>query len=256
MRNHLRNISALAGKELGGYFGSPIGWVVMALFALLFGRFFIIFLNSYVTNSMQAQPGQAMNVNMYLVRPLLSNASVILLFVLPMVTMRAYSEEKRSGTIELLLTAPLTDVEIILGKFIGAMGLYLATLGVTMVYMLMLFIWGNPEWRPMLVGYLGLFLMGGCFVSVGLFFSSLTKNQIVAGVGTFIVSLLLWIIGWSAESAGPTLGPILTYLSITDHFEDFTKGVLDTKHLVYYLSFMSFGLFLTAKSVDSERWRG
>jgi ABC-2 type transport system permease protein len=173
-----------------------------------------------------------------------------------MITMRTYSEEKRSGTIELLLTSPLTDLEIIVGKFLGALGLYAAMLAVTVPYVGILFYYGNPEWRPLVSGYLGLFLLGACFVAMGLFISSTTKNQMVAGAATFIVFLFFWIINWFSESAGPTFGPILSYLSITEHFDDFGKGVIDTKHVIFYLSFVAFGLFLSLKSVDSERWRG
>jgi ABC-2 type transport system permease protein len=173
-----------------------------------------------------------------------------------MVTMRTYSEEKRSGTIELLLTSPLTDLEIILGKFVGAIGLYAGMLLVTMVYVAILFFYGNPEWKPVISGYIGLFLLGSCFIAMGLFISSLTKNQMVAGAASFIVFLFFWIINWFSDSAGPTVGSILSYLSITEHFDDFGKGIIDTKHIIFYLSFISFGLFLTLKSVDSERWRG
>ncbi len=180
-----------------------------------------------------------MNVNEQLIRPVFLNASVILLFVLPMITMRTYSEEKRSGTIELLLTSPLTDFQIIIGKFLGAMALYAAMLAVTLIHMAVLFVFGNPEWKPIATAYLGLLLMGGCFVSVGLFISSLTRNQIVAGMITFAVFLMLWVINWIASFTGPTAQPVLNYLSITDHLDDFTKGVIDTKHLVYYLSFIS-----------------
>jgi len=197
-----------------------------------------------------------MNVNERLIRPLLQNASVLVLFLLPMITMRTYSEEKRSGTIELLLTSPVTDAEIILGKFVGAVGLFAALLGVTVLYVGVLFGLGDPEWRPVLSGYLGLLLLGSCFLSMGLFISSTTKNQMVAGAATFVIALMFWIINWFADSAGPTIGPILNYLSITQHFDDFAKGVIDTKHVVFYLSFIAFGLFLTLKSVDSERWRG
>jgi ABC-2 type transport system permease protein len=170
--------------------------------------------------------------------------------------MRTYSEEKRSGTIELLLTSPVTDVEIILGKFLGAFTLYAAMLAITLVHMALLFSYGNPEWKVVVTGYVGLLLMGGCFISVGLLISSLTKNQIVSGMVTFAVFLLLWVINWPASFAGPTMQNVLNYLSITDHFDDFTKGILDTKHLVYYFSVMAFGLFLTARSVDTERWKG
>jgi len=181
---------------------------------------------------------------------------VIILFIMPMITMRTYSEEKRSGTIELLLTSPITDVEIILGKFFGAMGLYIAMLAVTLVYMAILFIFGNPEWKPLVAAYLGLLLMGGAFIALGLLISSTTNNQIVAGVISFVVFLLLWIVGWFGDSAGPVFGPLTSWLSITEHFDDFSKGIIDTKHVLYYLSLITFGLFLTAKSVDTERWRG
>jgi len=259
MASSIRNILALAGKELRSYFASPIGWVILGLFSILFAWFFNAFLNMFVQQSMQAQLGggaQPMNINMFMIRNLLGNINIILLFVVPMMTMRTYSEEKRSGTMELLLTSPLTDLQIITGKFLGVMGFYAALVLVTLVDMSLLFVYGNPEIKPIIAGYIGVFLMGGCFVAIGLFISSLTKNQIVAGVGTFMVLLLLWIVNWMAEGAGPTANAILSYLSITEHFDDFAKGVIDTKHIVYYLSVITFGLFLTAKSVDSERWRG
>jgi ABC-2 type transport system permease protein len=207
-------------------------------------------------NQFGMQGPQSMNVNQQLIRPLLQNVLILILFLMPMVTMRAYSEEKRSGTIELLLTSPLTDFQIILGKFFGAMALYGVMLLVTLIHLGLLFVYGTPEWKPILTAYIGLLLMGGCFISLGLFISSLTKNQIVAGFLTFATFLMLWIINWLGESSGPTTRDVLNYLSITEHFDDFARGIIDTKHVVYYLSFITFGLFLTAKSVDSERWRG
>jgi ABC-2 type transport system permease protein len=258
----MRNVLAIASKELKSYFSSPIGWVLMGVWSLLYGYFFVAIMQFFVRQSMQmnqfgAQGPQAMNVNQQLIRPLVAqNLPILVLFLLPAVTMRTYSEEKRSGTIELLLTSPLTDLEIILGKFFGAMALYSALLGVTLIHVGILFAYGRPEWKPIVTVYLGLLLLGGCFVSVGLFISSLTKNQIVAFVATFGVFLMLWVITWIGSFSGPTVDKLTQYLSIIDHFDDFGKGVLDTSHLVYYVSFITFGLFLTAKSVDSERWRG
>ncbi|MGE0042910.1 MAG: ABC transporter permease subunit [Vicinamibacterales bacterium] len=254
----MRNVLTIGGKELRSYFASPTGYIVIGFFALLYGYFFYALLAFFERQSMQMmQMGpQTMNVNQMLIGPLLMNASVIALFVLPMITMRTYAEEKRSGTIELLLTSPVTDWQIILGKFFGAMGLYAAMLAVTLIHIGVLFLYGNPEWKPIATGYLGLLLMGGCFISVGLLISSATKNQIVAGMVTFAVFLLLWVINWIGSFVGPTAQAVLQYLSITDHLDDFAKGVIDTKHLVYYVSFIAFGLFLTAKSVDTERWRG
>jgi ABC-2 type transport system permease protein len=253
------NVIAIAQKELKGYFASPIAYVVIGFFALMFGYFYYALLVFFQQQSMQAGGfggPEALDVNQQLIRPVFLNASVIVLFVLPMVTMRTYAEEKRSGTIELLLTAPLTDVQIILGKFFGAMALYAAMLAVTVVHVAVLFLFGNPEWRPVVTGYLGLLLMGGCFVATGLLISSLTKNQIVAGMVTFAVFLMLWVINWVASFQGPTAQAILNYLSVTEHLDDFTRGILDTKHLVYYLSFITFGLDLTVRAVDTERWKG
>jgi len=136
------------------------------------------------------------------------------------------------------------------------MALYATMLAVTLIHIGILFVFGKPEWKPIATAYLGLLLMGGCFISVGLLISSMTKNQIVSGMVTFAVFLLLWVVNWIASFTGPTTQSVLNYLSITDHFDDFTKGILDTKHLVYYFSVMSFGLFLTARSVDTERWKG
>jgi ABC-2 type transport system permease protein len=253
----MRNVLAIAHKELRSYFSSPMAYIIIGFFALPFGVFFYLYLDAFVRQGMQmAEMGGAMNVNQQVIRYVLQNASVIILFIMPMITMRTYSEEKRSGTIELLLTSPVTDLEIILGKFFGALGLYVAMLLVTLLYIAILFVYGSPEWRPLVACYLGLLLMGGAFLSLGLLISSTTNNQIVAGIISFIVFLMLWIVGWFADTAGPTMGAITRYLSITEHFDDFSKGIIDTKHVIYYLSLITLGLFLTAKSVDSERWRG
>jgi ABC-2 type transport system permease protein len=254
----MNNILAIANKELRSYFASPIAYIVLGFFALLFGWFYVTILNYFVKSSMQMNQfgPQSMNINQQMIRLLLQNVTVLLLFVLPMITMRTYSEEKRSGTIELLLTSPLTDFQIIMGKFLGALALYAVMLLITTVHIGLLFIYGKPEWKPIVSAYLGLLLMGGCFISAGLFISSLTKNQIVAVMATFALFLFLWVINWIGSFSGPEVEKITSYLSIIEHFDDFAKGVIDTTHVIYYLSFMTFGLFLTAKSVDSERWRG
>ena len=254
----MRNVLTIAGKELRAYFASPIAYVVIGFFALIYGYFFYVLLAFFNRQSMQMSMGMggSMNINQMLIAPVLQNVTVVLLFLLPMITMRTYSEEKRTGTMELLLTSPLTDMQIIFGKFLGAMGLYAAMVAVTLIHTSLLFLYGDPEWKPVLTAYLGILLMGGCFISVGLLISSMTRNQIVAGTITFAVFLVLWVINWIGSFVGPTAQAVLSHLSLTDHFDDFTKGVLDTKHIIYYLSFIGFGLFLTAKAVDSERWRG
>ena len=197
-----------------------------------------------------------MNVNQQMIRPLLLNMTVVFLFLLPLITMRTYAEEKRSGTIELLLTSPLTDLEIVAGKFLGALGLYAVDARgdahplrpAVRVRHARVEAAGHRLSRPAALRRL--------LHRVGLFISSLTKNQIVAGAATFGVFLLLWVIDWIGQGMGPRAEAVFKYLSMTEHLDDFVKGVIDTKHLVYYLSFIAFGLFLTVKSVDTERWRG
>ena len=256
----MSNILAIANKELRSYFASPIAYAVVGFFALAFGFMFYNFLRFFAMQSMRMGSmgmSQPVNINQMMIRPLVMQISVIVLFMLPMVTMRTYSEEKRSGTIELLLTSPVTDLQIILGKFFGALSLYALMLLVTLPSILVLFWYGNPDWKPVATSYIGLLLLGSSFISFGLFVSSTTKNQIVAGVLTFVLLLMLLLVSWMRDFVTSTIGSaIVGALSIFEHFDDFAKGVLDTKHIVYYVSVITFGLFLTARSVDSERWRG
>src|SRR5438067_2242530 len=168
-KQSMSNILAIAHKELKSYFASPIAYIVIGLFALLYGYFYAMILYYFVRQSMQmSQFGmagpQAMNVNQQMLRPLLQNVTILALFLLPMITMRTYAEEKRSGTIELLLTSPVSDFEIIMGKFLGAMALYTVLLAVTLLHIGLLFWYGRPEWKPIVTAYLGLWLLGGCFV--------------------------------------------------------------------------------------------
>jgi ABC-2 type transport system permease protein len=256
----MSNILAIAHKELKAYFASPIAYIVIGCFTLLYGFFFNVMLRYFLQASLQmSQFGggpQSANVNEMMIRPLMQNDLIMVLFIAPMITMRTYAEEKRSGTMELLLTSPLTDLQIVLGKFIGAMALYAVTLVVTLIPIALLYRFGTPEWKPILTSYLGLFLFGGCFLSAGMFISSLTRNQIIAATVSFFVFLFLWVIDWIGSFSGPTVSALTNYLSVVQHVDDFWKGVIDTTHVIYYLSFMAFGLFLTAKSLDTERWRG
>jgi len=256
----MRNIVAIAQKELRSYFTSPIAYIVIGLFALFYGYFFALMVQVFVRNSMSMGGPMggppSMNINQDLLRPVLQNVTVLLLFVMPAITMRSYAEERRTSTIELLLTSPLSDLQIILGKFAGALSLYATMLAITAIHLGILFWYGSPELKPMLTSYLGLLLLGGSFLSVGLFISTLTTNQIVAYILTFSVFLLLWIISWFGSVSTGLVTEVTQYLSIIEHFDDFTKGVIDTTHVIYYLSLITFGLFLTAKSVDTERWRG
>jgi ABC-2 type transport system permease protein len=196
-----------------------------------------------------------MNVNEQVIRPLVSNVSVIGLFLIPMITMRLFAEEKRSGTIELLATAPIRDMEIILGKWLAAMTLYAGMLLLTALNFAWLFRYGNPDWKPLAVAYLGLLLQAGALLAIGTFLSTLTRNQIIAGAATFGVCLLLWVLEWVSDYESTTWSRAMAYLSILTHFESFAKGLLSIKDAVFYVTAIVLGLFLTARSLESLRWR-
>ncbi len=252
------NTLTIARKELTSYFRSPIAYGVMAFFALIAGYFFyasvIYFVRRGIESSMMGQ-SFPMDMNEFVVRPFFSNVGVIALFLIPMITMRLFAEEKRTGTIELLLTSPIRDWEIILGKFIGALALYTALLVISGLSMLMLFAYGKPDWKPILVGYLGLLLQGAALLAIGTFISNCTKNQIVAGVAGFAVCLMLWILSWVSEFGTSIPERVMSYIAVTSHFDSFSKGVLDSKDILYYVSVIFVGLFLTARSMESLRWR-
>jgi len=253
------NLLAIYKRDLKGYFSSPIAYVVIALFLIVTGIFFYLLLSSFLQYSyamMMQRQGAPVNVNLMMIRPFFLNMSVIVLFVIPMITMRSFSEEKKSGTMELLLTSPLTNWQVILGKFLATFTLYFVMVVVTFLFMIFLFIWGKPAVAPILISYLGILLMGLVLIAVGNFISSLTENQIVAAVGTFGATMLLWVIGFAGDFAGKVFGEFFKYLSIVNHFEDFSKGVFDTSHLVYYLSLTFLMLFFTYQSIESSKWRG
>jgi ABC-2 type transport system permease protein len=235
-----------------------VAYAVMTIFALISGFFFYMATLAFVQQGIQsAMMGQSipMNVNEYVIGPVLSNLSVIFLLLVPLITMRLLAEEKRSGTIELLVTSPLRDIEIILGKWLAAMILFAVLIGLSLVNMLTLYAYGTPDWRPMAVAYLGLLLQGGCILSIGLFVSSLTKNQIVAGAASFGICLLLYVLDWVSQFEVSPLFQVIAYLGFVSHYQSFARGVLDSKDVIYYISMIVLGLFLTVRSMESMRWR-
>ena len=252
------NAFTICRKELNSYFRSPIAYGIMAFFALITGYMFYAATYFFVQQGLQmAMTGQSapMDVDEWVVRNVLSNVSVISLFLIPMITMRLFAEEKRTGTIELLVTSPLRDWEIILGKWMAALTLYSCLIGISLVNMLTLFAYGTPDWKPMMVGYLGLLLQGGALLAVGTFISTTTKNQIVAGVAGFAIFLLLWVLDWVSAFESSAIYAALSYLSVVSHFEPFARGVIDTRDVIYYISLAILGLFLSARSMESMRWK-
>jgi ABC-2 type transport system permease protein len=254
----LGNIWTIAQRDFKSYFASPIAYIVIAGFLMIMGWMFFFNLQHFSSQSMQYQmfnSGKPPNITDGIIRPLYGNMNVIFLFLVPFITMRLFAEERKLHTIELLMTAPVSLTEIILGKFLSSFLLVSVMLGATLVYPLVLAATGNPEWGPILTSYVGVLLLCGCYLALGLFFSSLTENQIVAGALTFAAGLFFWLVSWATQSAGPVWGDILTNLSLISHYQNFSQGLLNTSDVVYYLSFIGFGLFLTHRVLDSFRWR-
>jgi ABC-2 type transport system permease protein len=254
----MKNMWIICRKELHSYFVSPVAYGMLTFFALVSGFFFWNALGYMVITAIQAQErGEniPMNLNDQMIAPLLSNISVIGLFFIPMITMRLFAEEKRSGTIELLATSPIRDIEVILGKWSAAMLLYASMLFLSALNLSFLFRYGNPDWKPLAIGYLGLLLQAGGLMAIGTFISSLTRNQMIAGAATFAACLILWMFAWVGNYETSTWAQVMAYMSVITHFDSFARGVLDTKDTIFYLTVIVLGLFFTSRSLESLRWR-
>lgn len=255
----MKNIWAICKKEIKTYFTSPIAYVVITVFLVLIGFFFYSLIWWFNSQSLQMAQNQyyyqQLNINQMVYSPLFHNMSIILLLMVPLLTMRLFSEEKKRQTDELLFTCPISVNQIILGKYFASLFVLLVMLSLTGILSIFVFSYGNPELAPILSGYLGLFLVGAAFLSVGIFFSSLTENQIVSAILTFGALLLFWILNWASYSAGGMWKSVLNYLSFFQHFDEMTRGILDTTDVVYYFSFIFLGLFLTHSVIQSRRWR-
>ena len=257
----MRNVLTIAGKEIRSYFSSPVAYVLLAAYLALAGYFFyallIAFNQTLQIYSMMRNPEMLtrFNLNQMVIVPLLHNMSVLLIFIVPAVTMRMFPEEKRAGTYELLLTSPVRVGEIVLGKFLGGLALVLLMVALSGLFGLLVTIYGNPELPMMFSGYLGLALMAMSFLAIGTLISSFTDNVVIAYVGSLFALLVLYTIGWLGETVQGVAGGLIRYASITDHFQELTKGVIDSKDIVYFATLLIVGLFLTQRSVESVRWR-
>lgn len=223
-------------KDFRGMFLSPLAYVVIAVF--------------FAFNSILIIPGMQ-SADM---RGPFGLMATMFIFVIPLITMRVFSEELRAGTDELLMTSPLTLPQIVIGKYLAVVGLIVVILAISLQYVYIIAKFGEPDWGPIAAGYLGLFLLGSSFAAFGVFASSLTKNQIVAGVVTLIVSLLLVAINVLSPVVGPEIADILDKVGMINHYFDFDKGVIDSTHIIYYVGFIVLFLFLTVRSLDSRRW--
>jgi ABC-2 type transport system permease protein len=253
----MQNIIAIWQREMKSYFVSPIAYVVLTVFLFLSGFFFFSLVASIVqATMMQGQTAQPINVPDIVIRSLFQTTSVVLLFIVPMLTMGLFAEEKKRGTIELLLTTPVSNFQTLTGKYAASLTFLLLMFLSTVITILPMFVYGQPEWKPILSGYLGMFLYGAALLAIGLFISTLTENQIVAVVIAFGVSLALWLIDAFSSTASGMAKSVISYLSVIGHLDDFIKGVIDTTHVIYYVTFAFVGLFLAYRSLESMRWKG
>lgn len=250
----MKTIYPILKRELRSYFASPMAYIILVVFQVISARFFFLYLQGFLQfqfdPSYQLQLGE-LNINNLVILPYFGTISIVLLLIVPLITMRLIADEKRNYTAELLFTSPLRIRAIVFGKYIAALVLLVIMLLLSSINIFVLMVHGNPDFGAVISGYIGLFLLGATFLSVGIFASSLTENQLIAAVISFGVLLLLWLVGALSDAESTLLG----YLSVINHYEDFGKGIIKVKDIVYYLSLIFLGLFLTYTSLESERWR-
>jgi ABC-2 type transport system permease protein len=260
----MKNAIAIAKKELNIYFATPIAYVMFTLFVVIGSYFFLRLLGSYEQASLMymrfnsPEMMNRLNFQDAIFRNLFGNLGVILIFIIPFLTMRLVAEEKRQKTMELLYTTPITPGEIVWGKYLAAIAILLCTLALTLLYPLLVQLVAKDqngvEWRSIFLGYAGLFLLGAAYMALGLFISALTESQVVAALITFVVLLMTWIIGWTAQETEGAMREVITYLSSVSHLDSFSRGTLDLKDLVYFLSICALGLFATHRAIEAHRW--
>lgn len=260
----MKNVWAMYRKEMGHYFVSPIAYVFIGLFLILSAYFFNFFLTAVIQQSLSAEMeglryGMTQNIDVpsEVMRAFFGLLSTLVLFITPILTMGVYSEERKRGTMELLMTSPITDAEIVLGKFLASFTLLVIMLLPTVFYVIYMFAHSDPAppWRMIGGAYLGVLLLGAMLLSLGSFLSSLTENQIISGVLIFGVSLLLWLLNAFSQSGSGVLAQVLQYAAVLQHYDPFVQGVIDTTGLVFFGSWIFLGIFLTMRSIESMRWR-
>ena len=237
----MRTVQAVAWKEIQVYFSNPTAYIVGMMFLALSGFFFARDLNDPFP--------QASLTNFF------EGATIILILMAPALTMRLMAEEQKLGTIELLLTSPVRDWEVIIGKYVASFVFLIATVALTLYYTILLYVFASPNPGPIYAGYLGLALYGGAALSIGLLCSTLTSNQNVAAVVAMGILLVMFFADLASNNIGGTASTVISEMSIRSHFDDFDRGVIDTKHVVYYLSVIAFFLFMSIRALESRRWR-
>jgi ABC-2 type transport system permease protein len=254
----MRNIYSIWKREIYVYFTSPIAYVVLTTFLVLSGYIFyssVAFFSNISLQASQMEYAGDINVTEIVLKPTFRNISVFMLMMMPIITMKLFAEEKKTGTLELILSYPIREVELLMGKFGAAFTIFLTMISLTGFYPALLYKYAAPDTGTVITGYIGLFLLGGAFIAMGLMFSSFTENQIVAAAGSFGALLIFWLLGWCETFVGSGWGSLLAHLSFLKHFDNFSKGIVDTRDIVYYLNLTILFLFITMRSLESKRWQ-
>jgi gliding motility-associated transport system permease protein len=256
----MRSVYAVYRKEMGHYFVSPVAYVVVAVFLIVAGFFFRLYMGLAVQQSMEmAMEGMGSNTDVpsEVLSAFFGLLSTLILFLAPMLTMGVYAEERKRGTMELLMTSPITELQIVLGKFLASLTLFAIMLFPTCFYVAYMCLHSQPKvpWAVVLAGYLGAMLLGASLLAIGSFISSLTESQLIAVVLSFGAILILWVLDFAVRGSDSVAGQVLQYISVIHHYDDFTHGMIDTSSLIYYVSVPILFIFLTVRSVDSIRWR-
>jgi ABC-2 type transport system permease protein len=230
----------ISRRELRTYFNSPVAYIVVTVFTIITGYLFF-------TQLFMEQQAE--------LRGFFGSMPLLFMFLAPAITMRLLADEKSSGTLELLITMPVRDWEVVVGKFLAAMGLLCAALGLTLVFAITVRALGPLDRGPAIGGYLGLLLMGGAYVAIGVMCSAFTRNSIVAFIVSFAISFALFLFGHVVQFAPQALQPLLNFLSISNHFENISRGVIDSRDVIYYASVIGVSLLFATLSLESRRWR-
>jgi len=247
-------ILTLAVKELRSLFLSPLAWSVLAVLQFIFGYLFLGQLDLFL----QVQPrlatlNQAPGLTEIVVAPMFTNAAILLLLVMPLLTMRLISEEKRSETLTLLISAPISMTEIVIGKYLGVIGFILIMLFIMALMPLSLLLGGNLDYGMIASGFLALFLLLASFTSVGLYMSTLTSQPTIAAISSFGLILLLWVIDWASAISNEVSGTVMSYLSMLQHYQPLISGVFKSSDVTYYLLFIITFLVLSIRRLDADR---
>jgi ABC-2 type transport system permease protein len=256
----MRNMWAICKRELLAFFVSPIAYFVITGFTLLVGFFFFNHLSYFAQlvemSAMISLRGRDLpNLNQTVIEGVYQTMVVILVFLIPLLTMRTIAEEKKKGTFELLITSPVSVSQIVFGKFLSIAIVLIIMLSVNLIFPALLIKYGNPEIPPIASGFLGLVLCSLGFASIGMAVSSFTENQVVAGVVSMVTLLLLYVIQAPAESLGGTAAEVFRYLSPVDQLQDLLRGIITLQSITYFVSLIVIGLFLSQRALEAHRWR-